>query len=62
MRYVVLMHGNRATCPACNGIMTKQYELLWKCFDCGEHFKIVSEGQTEGEMVCEQIESSRERT
>lgn len=48
--------GRKAICPDCSGLlsMTEEYGQ-YKCCDCKSVFKVISEGITDKDVICEQI-------
>lgn len=50
----VFIFGRKAICPVCSGLAQLNIEREnIRCNDCGEMFKIKSEGMTEKELICE---------
>ena len=50
-------------CPECGGgLKINPVSLTYQCYHCGCRFKIIDQGKTEREFVCEKrVESVREK-
>lgn len=56
-RYCIHLFERKAICPKCSGMLAATGEdLRYWCIDCKSAFKVVEEGLTDNEAVCEQIE------
>jgi DNA-directed RNA polymerase subunit RPC12/RpoP len=50
------MIGKSAVCPSCSGMALLDIEQeRIRCIDCGDTFRITGIGQTDREIVCENI-------
>jgi len=46
---------NVPICPECGGgIKLNKISMTFQCYHCGSRFKVLNEGQTEREFVCEE--------
>ena len=45
---------NVPICPECGGgIKLNKVSMTFQCYHCGSRFKVLNQGQTEREFVCE---------
>lgn len=50
---------NVPMCPECGGaIRLNKITMKYQCFHCGSRYKVISQGHTEREFVCEKIQMS----
>ena len=58
----VVIQTNVPICPECNGTLyLNKINQRYKCIACGNCFKIIEQGQTEREFVCEEERNESQR-
>lgn len=56
MNSLVTIQTNVPICPECtNGLRFNVIMQRYICNHCGSHFKIIAQGQTEREFICEKV-------
>lgn len=53
----ILVRDNKAVCPSCSGLISAKQNYYF-CIDCGQAYIGTGEGQTEGEVIVEDIGGS----
>lgn len=54
MNKLYTIQTNVPICPECGGgLKHKQIVQEYQCYHCGSRFRVLNQGQTERELVCE---------